>query len=54
MNCLKRSSVVAGAGPGARSYIGVALRLASMGAGIPKSVLEVLELLEYEDLLKFL
>ena len=52
MNCLKRSSVGTGGGARAGPYAGVALGLAGGGAGVPKSVLEELELLERVDLLE--
>ena len=52
MNYLNRSLVGAGGRARARPCGRVALRLASGGAGVPKSVLEKLELLEQVDLLE--
>ena len=52
MNCLNKSSVGAGAGAKAGPCARVALGLAGGGAGVPKSVLEELGLLERVDLLE--
>ena len=52
MNCLNRSSVGAGGRAGAELFIGVDLGLAGGGAGVPKSVLEELELLDRVNLLE--
>ena len=52
MNCLNKSLAGARAGVGARLYAEVVFGIAGGGAGVPKSVLEELELLEWVDLLE--